>query len=141
MEKDWDFINDLLNVYESSAEEIKRLFLSHQLDSNKVWGNYECFLRRHEGALMIAFNGIEKEKFITPSVKYFIHPQRISSEFPMWVIAAYPDVLVWYYTDLTIDKKLLIRNSQESLTKFLDNLVGQYKFIIKRELETGVKIE
>lgn len=138
MSNDWDFIGDLSIVSNEETEKLKELFLSHKLDCDKVWGNYECFLRKYEGRLMTAFGGIENEKFITPSLEYFIHPDRTPADFPLWVYAAYPDVMIWYRENSTIDKKALIRDSQEDLIKFVGNLVSHYKFITNRELESSI---
>lgn len=126
----------LYKVSSKDAAAMKELFLKHNLDADKVWGNYECILRRYESAAMVSFSGAEEEKFITPSLKYFIHPKRTpSSEFPLWVYAAYPDVMMWY--DLRIDgRQISMEVNQESVSKFLEELVNSYKSITNKELET-----
>lgn len=130
-ESNKDFVI-LFNIPRNDADKIKDLFLGHNLNIDKVWSNYECLLRRHESATMVAFGGIKEERLITPSLKYFINPKRTPAEFPLWVYAAYPDVMAGY--DLATDEQTFIR--EESLIEFLENLVSRYKSTINKELET-----
>jgi len=155
----------------ASTKEVKKivedLIIPDKINPLTFSSNYETLLR---GDIPSAREllGIEKDNQATPSLPHFTFVANRPLAFPLWFIAAYPDVLLWFenvgeeYIEVhgqdedgltAFHKKALgIDSAAPNLkeedfldskgnirSKNLKNLVQAYKDETDKELETAIK--
>jgi len=155
----------------ASAKEVKKIvedfIIPDKINPLAFSSNYEALLR---GGIPSAREllGIEKDNQPTPSLPHFTFVANRPLVFPLWFIAAYPDILLWFenvgeeYIEVhgqdedgltAFHKKVLGTDSaapslkEEDLidskgnirSKNLRNLVQAYKDETGKELETAIK--
>lgn len=82
---------------------IKELFIPDKIDSNIFINNYLAlmpYVSKNISPLQVQeFYGVRDKGNTTtsPSISYFLNPTKRAPTFPLWFIAAYPDVMHWFH--------------------------------------------
>jgi len=146
---------------------IEDLIIPDRINPLAFSSNYEALLR---GGMPSAreFLGLEKGHQLTPSLSYFTLAADRPPAFPLWFIAAYPDVLLWFVnvgreyikthgqdyneqgmlelkllgidpSDTNLKEEDIFDSEGHNRPHILKNLVQSYKDKSGKELETAIK--
>jgi hypothetical protein len=150
---------------EEVKEIIDTLFIPDKIHPETFIANYKAL--SHDFSATEILLGIEKKNQPTPSLSHFTHVANRPPAFPLWFIAAYPDVLLWFDnkgkeyiethgrdydgqgmlllnllgidpTTPNLEESDILDGEGKSRPNILKNLVKSYKDATGKELETAV---
>jgi len=107
---------------EEAREIIDAFFLPDKINPLTFWGNCEALLRGGHPSLEDLLDG-KKSCQSTPSLSRFTWIADRPVGMPLWFIAAYPDVLLWYDNQVG-DYMKAHRPDEDSLAAFSADLFG-----------------
>lgn len=147
-------------------EIINELLSSDKIDPKIFISNYTFLSTRGTGTIRDLF-GVQDYKLPEPStsIKEFASPIKRARAFPIWFIAAYPDVVLWFYEwqknllrlhnydkvvitleksklfgidtqDIDVNENKIVDKNGKYLPKYLKKIVVSYKNEVKKNIET-----